>query len=89
MAARPRTDTGALYDAAGVQPRLSPVPIALAVFLGKLAKHLALLACLGIIGNAGSRFAMAPPMILGLVILAAAAHALGGSFSLRQRRSGP
>ena len=55
----------------------SPLKIVVAAFLTKLAKHLALLACLAIIGQTTGRAALGPPAILFLVICAALLHSLG------------
>ena len=55
----------------------SPLTIAVAAFLTKLAKHLALLACLAIVGQTSDRAALGQPAILFLVICAALLHTVG------------
>ena len=55
----------------------SPLTIVTAVFLTKLAKHLALLACLAIAGQATGRAVLGQPAILFLVICAALLHSVG------------
>jgi hypothetical protein len=57
--------------------RRSPSAIVFAAFLTKLAKHLALLACLAIAGQATGRAALGPPAILFLIICAALLHSVG------------
>jgi hypothetical protein len=58
---------------------------AMAVFLGKLAKHLALLVCLLILGKAGGRLTTGPLVILILTIFASAAHLAGRALLPRPR----
>ena len=48
-----------------------------AAFLQKFAKHLALIACLAIIGGATGRFAISEFAIFLIVIAAAALHSIG------------
>lgn len=55
----------------------SPRRIVVAAFLTKLAKHLALLACLAIAGQATGRAALGQPAILFLIICAALLHTIG------------
>lgn len=57
--------------------RGSPSTIVLAAFLVKLAKHLALLVCLAIVGQASGRVALEQPTLLAMVVAAATIHALG------------
>ena len=57
--------------------RRSPSAIVLAAFLTKLAKHLALLACLAIVGQTTGRAALGQLAILFLVICAALLHTVG------------
>jgi hypothetical protein len=54
-----------------------------AAFLTKLAKHLAVIACLLIVGSATGRFAGGPLGIFFLVVLAAVAHAIGRALGRR------
>jgi len=56
---------------------------AVAVFLCKLAKHLALLACLMILGKAAGRLTIEPLAIFFLPVFASAAHLAGRSLSAR------
>lgn len=60
----------------------------IALFLEKLARHLALLACLAIAGKAAGWTDPGQPAILFLIILAAAAH-WGGRLSSGVRREPP
>jgi hypothetical protein len=55
----------------------SHITAAMAVFLSKVAKHLALLACLLILGKAGGRLTIGPSAIFFLTLLASAAHLVG------------
>ena len=55
----------------------SPRTIVVSAFLTKLAKHLALLACLAIAGQATGRAALGQPAILILIICAALLHTVG------------
>jgi hypothetical protein len=48
-----------------------------AAFLSKLAKHLALLACLAIVGESSGRFVLGQTVILFLVVSAALLHSAG------------
>ena len=48
-----------------------------AAFLQKLAKHLALIACLAIMGGGTGRFALSQLAIFVIVIAAAALHSIG------------
>jgi hypothetical protein len=48
----------------------SHITAAMAVFLSKAAKHLALLACLLILGKAGGRLMVGPSVIFFLTLLA-------------------
>jgi len=63
--------------------RRSPSTIVFAAFLTKLAKHLALLACLAIVGAATGRVALAQPAILGLAVCAVLVHTLGQTLKRR------
>ncbi len=65
--------------------RHPPSVLILAAFLIKLAKHLALLVCLAIIGQATGRAALGQLTILMLAIAAAMIHGLGQA--LRRRSS--
>jgi hypothetical protein len=67
--------------------RRSPSAIVFAVFLTKLAKHLALLACLAIVGQATGRAALGQRSILLLVVCATLAHTLGRTLKRRLRHS--
>jgi len=67
--------------------RRSPSAIVFAAFLIKLAKHLALLACLAIVGQAAGRAALSQRSILVLVVCAALVHALGHTLKRRWRHS--
>ena len=64
--------------------RRVPSTIVLPAFLAKLAKHLALLGCLAILGQASGRVALGQRSILLLVVVAALIHRLGQTL---QRRS--
>ena len=48
-----------------------------AAFLQKFAKHLALIACLAIMGGATGRFAISELAIFVMVVAAAALHSIG------------
>jgi len=61
----------------------SPSTIAFAAFLTKLAKHLALLVCLAIVGQATGRAALGQRSILLLVVAAALIHGLGQTLKRR------
>jgi len=63
--------------------RRSPSTIVFAAFLTKLAKHLALLACLAIVGVATGRALLSQRSILLLVIGAALIDALGQTLKHR------
>ena len=63
--------------------RRSPSSIVFATFLIKLAKHLALLACLAIVGQAIGRAALPQPVVLGLIVCAALVHTLGQTLKRR------
>jgi hypothetical protein len=54
-----------------------------AAFLSKLAKHLAVLACLGIVGETSGRFAIGQMGIFLLVVFAALLHS--GARTLQRR----
>jgi len=66
--------------------RRSPSSIVCAAFLTKLAKHLALLACLAIVGAATGRAALGQRAILLLVVGAALIHAIGQALERRRRQ---
>jgi hypothetical protein len=66
----------------------SPSTIAFAAFLTKLAKHLALLVCLAIAGQATGRVALGQRSILLLVVAAALIHGLGQTLKRRSSRNG-
>jgi hypothetical protein len=57
--------------------RSAPAKLVIAAFLIKLAKHLALLVCLAIVGQASGRAAFGQLTILLLAIGAALIHCLG------------
>lgn len=61
-------------------PRVAAVT---SVFLSKAAKHLALLACLMIVGKATGRFTIGEPGIFLLTIFATMAHLFGRALSPR------
>ena len=61
----------------------SHIPAALAVFLSKVAKHLALLACLLILGKATGRLTSGQFAIFCLTILAMIAHLAGRALAPR------
>jgi len=67
--------------------RHSPSAIVFAAFLTKLAKHLALLACLAIVGQATGRAALGQRSIVLLVVCAAVIHALGQTLKRRWQHS--
>jgi len=68
---------------ASLVSRRSPSAIVLAAFLTKLAKHLALLVCLAIVGQTTGRAALGQPAILFLVICAALLHTFGQTLKRR------
>lgn len=61
----------------------SHITAALAVFLSKVAKHLALLACLLIVGKATGRLTTGQFVIFCLTIFASVAHLAGRALSPR------
>ena len=63
----------------------APSIIVLAAFLTKLAKHLALLACLAIVGQATSRAFVGQRFIFLLILAAALIHSLGQTLKGRRR----
>jgi hypothetical protein len=56
-------------------------------FLSKLAKHLAVLACLAIVGETSGRFVIGQKGILVLVVSAALLHSAGRTLQRRLQRS--
>lgn len=66
--------------------RRSLSPLVFAAFLTKLAKHLALLVCLAIVGQASGRAALGQVTILLLAVAATVIHQLGQT--LKRRCSG-
>ena len=56
---------------------------AAAVFLSKLAKHLALIACLLLVGRVVNRLSIGPLAIFSLTIFASIAHLAARALSLR------
>ena len=66
----------------------APSTIVFAAFLTKLAKHLALLVCLAIAGQATGRAALGQRSIFLLVVAAALIHGLGQSLKRRLSRNG-
>lgn len=62
--------------AAGLKQLQTPA-CAVAAFLQKFAKHLALIACLVIVGGATGRFAINEFAIFLMVVAAAALHSVG------------
>jgi len=63
--------------------RRSPSTIVFAAFLTKLAKHLALLACFAIVGEASGRAALGQSTIFLLVLASALIHGLGQTLKRR------
>lgn len=61
-------------------PRLTAVA---SVLLSKVAKHLALLACLLIVSQAGGRLTIAPSVVFFLTIFASIAHLAGRALAPR------
>ena len=61
-------------------PRVAAVT---SVFLNKAAKHLALLACLMIVGKATGRFTIGEPGIFLLTLFATVAHLFGRALAPR------
>ncbi|HYA28801.1 MAG TPA: hypothetical protein VEI95_08285 [Acidobacteriota bacterium] len=59
----------------------------IAPFLVKLAKHLALFACLAILGQASGRVPVSQLTLFFLVAGAALAHAIGNTLQLRLRKT--
>ena len=74
---------------ASLGDRRSPSAIVFAAFLIKLAKHLALLAGLAVVGQATSGAAVPQPAVLGLVVCAALVHTLGQILERRWRNRQP
>lgn len=76
-------------------PLRSVRAIAAAAVFAKMAKHLALLACLAIVGRANGPAAIDPLAILALVVFAAGLHSIGRTLAPREqwlagsRRNGP
>ena len=58
-------------------------PLVFATFLTKLAKHLALLVCLAIVGQATGRAALGQVTILLLAVAATVIHQLGQTLKRR------
>ena len=65
--------------------RLTATCVSAAV-LTKLAKHLALLASLAILGEAGGRIIVSQPAIFTVIVLAALFHSIGRALRLRLRQ---
>lgn len=63
--------------------RRTPSTIVLAAFSIKLAKHLALLVCLAIVGQASGRVTLEQSTLLAMVVTAAAIHGLGRALNRR------
>ena len=63
----------------------APFSIVLTAFLSKLAKHLALLGCLAIVGQATGRALVGQRVIFGLILAAALIHSLGETLTRRRR----
>jgi hypothetical protein len=63
--------------------RRSLSPLVFAAFLTKLAKHLALLVCLAIVGQATGRAALGQLTILLLAVAASLIHGLGQTLKRR------
>ena len=61
--------------------------IASAAVLAKLAKHLALLACLAIVGQASGRAAIGVLAIFSLVLIAAVLHSIGHTLALPEPKA--
>jgi hypothetical protein len=66
-------------------PSRAPSTIVLAACLTKLAKHLALLACLAIVGQATGRAFVGQRFIFILILAAALIHSLGQTIKRRRR----
>jgi len=64
-------------------PRLSLSALVFAAFLTKFAKHLALLVCLAIVGQATGRVALGQLTILLLAVAATLIHGLGQTLKRR------
>lgn len=62
---------------------------AAASFLARLAKHLALLACLAIVGALNDRVPVGQLTIFALIVVAALVHAAGHGLALSERRAAP
>jgi hypothetical protein len=67
----------------GVRRRHDCMAAAASVFLSKIAKHLALLACLMIVGKATGRFTIGELGIFLLTLFATMAHLFGRALSPR------
>ena len=65
--------------------RGAPSTIVFAAFLTRLAKHLALLACLAILGQATGRTIVGQRAVLLLIVGAAFIHTVGATFTRRWR----
>lgn len=65
----------------------APSIIVIAAFLTKLAKHLALLACLAIVGEATGRAFVGQRFIFVLILAAALIHSLGQTIKRRRRHA--
>ena len=68
------------FASAGGQHSVSA--LASGAVLAKLAKHLALLACLAIVGQASGRAAIGALAIFSLVVIAAVLHSIGRALLL-------
>lgn len=69
------------------RPPFTVRTVASATVATKLAKHLALLACLAIVGRTAGRAAIEPLAIFLLVLLAAALHSVGRLLAWRDQRA--
>lgn len=79
MTSRPaRTAGGRFADFCHDHPRPAAI---LSALLSKISKHLALLACLIIVGKAAGRFTIGEPGIFLLTIFATMAHLCGRALS--------
>jgi hypothetical protein len=76
------------HNPTGAKPR-SASRCVISAFLVKLSRHLALIACLMIVGGATGRFAESQLGIFFLVLAAAALHSIGRGLQHRSRSAPP
>ncbi len=67
----------------------SPKAMLFAVFLGKVSKHLALLACIMILGHGSGQFSIGQVGIFTVVIFSALAHTAGRRIQTRLSNNKP